>query len=427
MSAKGSTRVQSPTEQFKNRDWRSKFGPGLLISASFIGPGTVTTATVTGASYGFTLAWAIVFSIIATIVLQEMSVRIGLATQAGLGEALRTVFQSRVVRAVMMVLVVAAIGVGGAAYAGGDTVGTALALSTVTGVDTSLVVLAVMAVILLVLVTGSYKVIERFLVILVGILALTFVITTVVVRPNFLDFLQGVFVPTVPDGAQLTAIALIGTSVVPYNIFLHASLVQEKWGNDPVETSIKEARVDNVVSISLGGFITLAILTTATGSLYVNGLRAESGADMARALEPLLGETLAQWMFAIGLFSAGLTSAVAGPLGAAFAITGTIGSRVDMKSWVFRGIALAVVLVGGAIALSGFDDIQIIIVAQAANGLLLPVIAGFLLYTMNNKELLGKYRNGVFANVLGGIVFLVVLGLGIYQLMSIDYAAFLGN
>ena len=102
-------------------------GPGLLISASFIGPGTVTTATVTGASYGFALTWAVVFSIIATIILQEMSVRLGLAARLSTGEALRETFANKAARVAMTGLVVAAIGVGGAAYAGGDTTGPSLA------------------------------------------------------------------------------------------------------------------------------------------------------------------------------------------------------------------------------------------------------------------------------------------------------------
>ncbi|MBA4506225.1 divalent metal cation transporter, partial [Corynebacterium sanguinis] len=108
------------------------FGPGLLIAASFIGPGTVTTATVTGANFGYALVWAIVFSIVATIILQEMSVRLGLAARLSTGEALRQTFNSQIIKSLMIILVVSAIGIGGAAYAGGDTTGTALALASVT-------------------------------------------------------------------------------------------------------------------------------------------------------------------------------------------------------------------------------------------------------------------------------------------------------
>lgn len=97
------------------------FGPGLLIAASFIGPGMVATATVTGASYGYALVWAIVFSIVATIILQEMSIRLGLGARLSTGEALRATFASPIPQVLMAVLVIADIGIGGAAYAGGDT------------------------------------------------------------------------------------------------------------------------------------------------------------------------------------------------------------------------------------------------------------------------------------------------------------------
>lgn len=405
----------TPGTPAEKRGLKDRFGPGLVISASFIGPGTVTTATITGASYGYALSWTIVFSVLATIILQEMSARLGLATSQGLGEALRAVFHSALARGVMVVLVVAAIGVGGASYAGGDTTGTALAVSSVTGLPQNVVVVFVIVTILVLLGTGSYKAIVRVFSGLIFVLAVIFVITAIMVGPDLLGLLKGMFVPTIPDDALLTTIALIGTTVVPYNLFLHASLAAENWAGVDTTTAIKESRGDTALSISLGGVITLAILTTATGAMYVQGIQAESGADLARALEPLLGQTLSRWAFAIGLLAAGLTSAVAGPLGAAYAITGTVGWRNDLKGTAFRVVWVTVVLVGAVIALTGFNPIQIIVVAQAANGLLLPIIAGFLLVTMNNRKLLGDYRNGPLANVLGGAVFLVVTGLAIYQ------------
>lgn len=398
---------------------RSPFGPGLIIAASFIGPGTITTSIVTGASYGFTLAWAVVFSIVATIVLQEMTGRLGLATRLSLGEALRVVFESTIARAVMVVLVVAAIGIGGASYAGGDTTGTALALTTVTGLDARVVVVVILLLIGVLLWTGSYKAIEVVLMIMVAVLGAIFLLTAIVVRPPVGEMLRGMFVPSVPPGALLTTIALIGTTVVPYNLFLQSSLVQEKWGKDlDPDTSMKESRTDTVVSISVGGLITLVVMATAFGAMYLRGMTAETGQDLTLALEPLLGPA-APWVFAVGLFAAGFTSAVAGPLGAAYAISGTIGRSTDLRSTPARIIWISVLVVGGVIALTGFNPVQIIVVAQAANGLLLPIIAIFLMVVMNNSRLMGRYRNGPVANVLGWLVCLVVTGLAAYQLTDL--------
>ncbi|GAA1764225.1 Nramp family divalent metal transporter [Kocuria aegyptia] len=416
-------RPEAPAHQHgpgaAGRRRQSPFGPGLIIAASFIGPGTITTSIVTGASYGFTLAWAVVFSIIATIILQEMTGRLGLATRLSLGEALRVVFESTIARAVMVVLVVAAIGIGGASYAGGDTTGTALALTTVTGLDVRIVVVAILLLIGLLLWTGSYKAIEVVLTIMVFVLGVIFLITAIVVRPPLGEMLRGMVVPTVPAGALLTTIALIGTTVVPYNLFLQSSLVQEKWGEDlDPDVSMRQSRTDTVLSISVGGLITLVVMATAFGAMFLRGMTAETGQDLTRALEPLLGPA-APWVFAVGLFAAGFTSAVAGPLGAAYAISGTIGRSTDLRSTPARVIWISVLLVGGVIALTGFNPVQIIIVAQAANGLLLPVIAIFLMIVMNNSRLMGRYRNGTVANVLGVLICLVVTGLAAYQLTDL--------
>ena len=386
-------------------------GPGLLISASFIGPGTVTTATVTGASFGFALSWAIVFSIIATIILQEMSARLGLMGKISTGEALRATFESPVAKLLMIALIVTAIGIGGAAYAGGDTTGTALALSDVTSLPVPVLSGIIAAVLVLLLLTGSYKFFERFMTALVIILVGVFLVTAVAVKPDVGALLHGIFVPEVPAGAALTAIALIGTTVVPYNVFLHSNLVQEKWGDEPQDLAMKKARVDNVVSISIGGLITLAILTTAATVMFSQGLSAESAADLAEPLRPMLGDA-APWVLAIGLFAAGMTSAVAGPLGAAYAICGVMGWSRDLKDNKFRAIYLTVVIVGAIIAITGVNPVQVIILAQAANGILLPVVAFFLLYTMNNKKLLGEHVNGLATNIIGGIIFLITIVLG---------------
>lgn len=393
-----------------------RLGPGLIIAASFIGPGTITTSIVTGAEYGFVLAWAVVFSILATIILQEMTGRLGLATRMSLGHALREVFASRIARLVMVVLVVAAIGVGGASYAGGDTVGTALALSGVTGLPQPVIVVGILVTIGALLWTGSYKLIEKVLAAMVAILALLFIITTFIVQPPFLEALRGMFVPTVPAGTALLAIALIGTTVVPYNLFLQASLVQDKWdvGVEP-RSAMRAARTDTAVSISVGGVITLAVMATAFGGMYMKGMTAETGEDLARALEPLLGDA-AGWVFAAGLFAAGFTSAVAGPLGAAYAIAGTLGRSTDLRGTTARIVWISVLAIGGVIALTGFEPTQIIVVAQAANGLLLPVIALFLMAVMNSRRLMGEHRNGPVSNILGALVCLVVVGLAVYQL-----------
>lgn len=113
-------------------------GPGAMVAAAFIGPGTVTTASVTGAEFGYALLWTIVFSIFATIVLQEMSARLGLVSGNGLGEALRERFDNQIVEYVSIFLVVGAIGIGTAAYEAGNILGGAAGLATITGISSTI-------------------------------------------------------------------------------------------------------------------------------------------------------------------------------------------------------------------------------------------------------------------------------------------------
>jgi NRAMP (natural resistance-associated macrophage protein)-like metal ion transporter len=232
----GRPRITQPEQELTLRGIR--FGPGILVTAAFVGPGTITTASSAGASFGFALTWALVFSVIATIVLQEMAARLGLVTRAGLAEALRESFRSPWLGRGSVILVVAAVGLGNAAYEAGNIAGAALALASVTPVNLaswSILITLLSGILLLV---GRYVLLERILIVLVLLMSLVFIATAWVVQPDLGQILSGLFQPSLPSGSILTAIALIGTTVVPYNLFLQANAVSEKW---PADLPLDEA------------------------------------------------------------------------------------------------------------------------------------------------------------------------------------------
>ncbi|MGA8995155.1 MAG: Nramp family divalent metal transporter [Nocardioidaceae bacterium] len=394
-----------------------QLGPGLIVAAAFVGPGTVTTASVAGADYGFALLWALVFSVVAAMVLQEMSARLGVVSREGLGEALRSTFANPVVKIAAVVLVVAAIAVGNAAFQGGNLIGAALGLEAVFGGDTRLWATLVAVLAAALLATGSYKAVEQTLIWLVVAMGIVFLVTAVIVTPDLGDVASG-FVPRVPSGSVLTVVALIGTTVVPYNLFLHASSVQDKWSEDvPTARAVKEARLDTRLSIGLGGLVTLAILTTAAAALFGSGRGVESAADMATQLEPLLGPS-AKYFFAFGLLAAGVTSSVTAPLAAAYATAGAFGWKRDLRDPKFKMLWAIIIVVGTTFAILGSSPTQAIVFAQAANGLILPIVAVFLLVVMNRRDLLGDHVNTKAGNVAGGIVVLIAIGLGLRSLAS---------
>jgi len=393
-----------------------KMGPGAFVVAAFIGPGTVTTCTLAGANFGFGLLWAIIFATLATIILQEMAARLGVVTRAGLGESLRNIFSESPARWPLFTLITLALYMGNAAYEAGNVSGAALGLQAVfdggeSAFDWFIVGIAATAALLLW--QGSYRHIERILLALVALMALSFVTTFAIVRPDVAALLRGLVIPTIPGGALTTVIALIGTTVVPYNLFLHAAAAKEKWRS---ADDLADARTDTVISIGLGGLIAILIVSTAAASFFGSGLQITGATDMATQFEPLFG-SFSRYLLGLGFLAAGLSSAITAPLATAHVMTELLGSEGGQSSKLFKFVGLSVIVVGAVLSLTGIKPLTIIISAQFANGLLLPIVAVFLLYAMNQKRLLGEHVNGTKANVLGISVVVITAGLGTWSIL----------
>lgn len=389
-------------------------GPGPLVAAAFIGPGTVTLCTLAGVQFGYALLWAMVLSIIACIVLQEMAARLGIITQKGLSEIIRTEIRNPLFRIFALVLVLSAIVIGNAAYEAGNISGGALGLETVISnpilnigglsVNTLSVLIGVIAFVLLYI--GNYKTLEKVMISLVVLMSVAFLITAVMTKPDIVEVVKGMLVPKFPDESILTVIGLIGTTVVPYNLFLHASLVSEKWNK---ENDLKYARKDTFIAIILGGVVSMCIIIAASAIPFSD---INNASDLAQGLEPLFGNS-AKYFLSLGLFAAGITSAITAPLAAAYVASGCLGWSSNLRSKKFRAVWMFILVLGVFLSSLGIKPIEIIKFAQVANGLLLPVIAGFLIWIVNKNSILGKHRNNRWQNVLGFTI------LGISMLLSI--------
>lgn len=377
-------------------------GPGALVAAAFIGPGTVTTCSRSGASFGYTLLWAMLFSTIATIILQEMAARLGISTQEGLGQNIRSRITNTTLRAIAVVIVITAIFIGNIAYEAGNLTGGAMGLETlIPSVPLSVWGLLLGGIAFMVLWKGNYKMVESFLVALVIVMSFVFIITAIASKPNIAEIIKGLFVPNVQEKEWMTVIGLIGTTIVPYNLFLHASSSAERWKNPD---DIKNARVDSILSIGLGGIISMSIIIAAAAN--VQGTNIKNGADMALAIEPVVG-SWAKWFIGIGLFAAGFTSAITAPLAAAFATSGVLGQERNLKAIKFKTIWIIVLFVGIALTVMGQKSpTELILVAQVANAIILPVMALFLIYCMNDEKL-GRYKNKWYHNAMGAVIILV--------------------
>jgi manganese transport protein len=396
-----------------------KIGPGPLVAAAFIGPGTVTVCTLAGILYDFTLLWALVLSIVATLYLQEISGRLGLITRQDLSELVRNQSQSRFFKIFSIILILLAIGLGNAAYQSGNIsganlgLGVFLELPTMTwgsvNIQTGNLLFGLLAFILLWL--GNFKRIEKVLIALVITMSFAFILSAFLTKPDLMEVFSG-FVPTFDVDKFPTVVALIGTTVVPYNLFLYASLVKKKWDKS---SSLPGMRTDISVSVILGGLVSMGILVVGVAN---SSSQLESAQDIAKGLSGVFGE-FGTYLMGFGLMAAGMTSAITAPLAGGLVICGVMGWSQEVKSLQMRASMGIILALGMLFSSFGIRPVNLITLAQLANGILLPVISGWLIWAGSQSKFLGEFRNGKLTTGFGILIWLISLALGLKSIGAV--------
>ncbi len=375
-----------------------------VLAAAFIGPGTVTTAASAGARFHLALLWALAFSTVACLVLQEASARLTIVSGLDLARALRRQYPGRVSGAVLLALVLGAIVLGCAAYEAGNILGGVAGAALAVPLPRPALTLLSVALAAALLWFNSPRRVAIGLSVLVAVMGVAFLWTAVLLRPAAGELVRGALAVSLPAGSGLLALGLVGTTVVPYNLFLGSGLA---FGAD-----LRDTRLGLALAIGLGGLISMGVVVVGTA------LPGELRFD---ALAAVLAERLGGWaqgLFAAGLFAAGLSSAVTAPLAAAVTARGLFAAGADDPRWGdgsgrYRATWGGVLAVGLAFGLSGVRPVPVIVLAQALNGVLLPVAALFLLVAVNDRDLMGeKGLNGAVSNLLMAAVTGVALVLG---------------
>ena len=393
--------------------WIKDVGPGVLIAAAFIGPGTVTLCSIAGASFGYSLLWALLLSIIATIVLQEMALRIGLITNKGLAEVIRVSIKNKFINRFLILLILCSILIGNAAYEAGNITGASLGIIAIINSETlNYIPLLIGFIAFIILYIGDYKILERSLIFLVIVMSVSFLITAIMTRPDLSSLLDGLFIPKINSESLIVVLGLIGTTVVPYNLFLHSSLVKEKW-NDI--SKLKTARIESFISIIIGGIVSMAIIITAAS---VSNDNVRSVIDLAKGLEPLYGK-FAIYFLGIGLFASGITSSITAPLAAAYVAKSCFGWRGSLKSLNFRLVWFLILLIGVVVSLLKLNPIEVIKFAQFSNSLLLPIIAILLFWLINNRSIFQNSYSYKLQNILVSVIILITIILGVKGIMNL--------
>ncbi len=375
--------------QFKSR------GIGLFVTAAFIGPGTLTICTLAGFYFKLNLLWALLLSVTATYFFQEMAIRISLVLKQGLAKSMVQMGGPKYVKWILSIVISCAIIIGNSAYEAGNINGALLGLKGIFGseVNELLMLLILVFGIVVILWLQKLKWIKLLLMTLVFMMSLSFVIAVVSLKPSISEIIRGSFTFNVPSGSWSTILALIGTTVVPYNLFLHSSLVQMEQLNSQ---DLNKVRLDTLLSIVLGGFISICILIT---SRYINGVSEVSNAtDMSFALQPVFG-SYAVIIVSLGLFAAGLSSAITAPLAAAL-ITKDLYNGQRSNLW-YTLTWILVVFSGLLFSILGSTPIEIIKLAQISNGLLLPIVIVMLLIVLNSNRIEKEFRNSWLQNIFG--------------------------
>ena len=387
-----------------------RIGTSSVVVAAFVGPGTVLTCAIAGLKYGYALGWVLLFAVGATFVLQSYAAALGILLGKGLGEAIRSFAERPAIRMVLFGLVILGLWVGSAAFEMGNLMGAAIGIQVLSGGEQLarefILGLGVLAGLILLL--QLHRLIHFFSWMVVGMAGL-FMIAVLLLPVQWGKAVEGLFLPTVPEGSLVTIVALLGTTIVTYNLFLHASVTRaywKNWANKP--EAFRREWVSMAVFLLIGGLVSYAIMLVGA-AMRPHVKEVSQVQELAILLEPV-GGAIARYLFGLGLFAAGITSAVTAPMAAASGIQEILSPTRQPDSRFFRGIWLSVLGAGLFFGLLGWSPIQAIIAAQAANGVLLPLMAGFMVFLVRKYamqilpqwyHILGYTVVGICA-VLGG-------------------------
>lgn len=373
-------------------------GPGIITGNVDNDAGGITTYSVIGARFGYSMLWMLVLITFTLGMIQEMCARMGVVTGKGLADLIRERFGIRVTLVVMVLLVFTNL-----ANTMGEFAGVAGA-SSIFGLSKFIVIPVVALGVWILVVKGSYRSVEKVLLVFC-VVYLTYVISAFMAHPNWGAVGRAVVVPSFQMNPEYVSlfIATIGTTIAPWMQFYQQSSVAEK------AIDLKNYRyeaLDTYIGSFLTNFVSFFIVVACAGTLFVAGVRVDTAAEAAGALAPLAGK-YASVLFAVGLLNASIMAAGVLPLSTAYSVAEAFGWESGVgKSFheapLFYGLYTALIALGAGIILFVPESrlISIMLFSQAANGVLLPLILVLMLKLVNDPSLMGTYVNGRTKNII---------------------------
>lgn len=385
------------------RNFLKSLIPGIILAAVVFGPSKMTITTKLGAEYGYSLEWIVIVAIFFMAIFTGMGSRIGSSSDKSLLTLIREKFGN-----VVSIVIGVGIFLVAASFQAGNTIGVGISIAESTGTSPKLwVVVFTLIGILLLSFRSFYKTLEKLMLILVGLMLLSFVATFFLAKPDINQIIGG-FKPSLPSGSTGLVIAFMASCFSIVGAFYQSYLVRERAkinGNNSKDKSL--------TGVILLGVMSLVVMICGAAILNTKGIKVNSAMDMAGALEPLFG-SYASIMFLAGLFGASFSSVVGNATLGGTLLGDGLGYGSDLSSKIIRILIALVMIIGAIVALLfGKLPLELIVMAQSVTIFLVPFI-GYAMYAIaNDEKIMGEKKNSLFVKITGGIGLLLVVFLAI--------------
>ena len=366
-----------------------------VISAAFIGPGSVTTGASAGSLFQLNLLWAVTFATLGCIFIQEISARLTIVSGITMGQALTRKYGHQKSAWLKYALGIPVI-IGCAAYQAGNILGAVSGLNLMTGMSLKILTLVVTILVGIILWTDKREIIFWLLAALVGLMGIAFLVLAADTHFTFQEYLKYSLIPRLPAGSELLTLGLVGTTIVPYNVFLGSGISKGQ--------TVPLMRLGLTISVVMGGLITAAILIAGTTVKSFTNFN-----ELADALVANSG-AIGGWTLGVGLFAAGFASSITSP----YAASVIASSVFDWKTRWQKVSWMAVLLTGFAFGMSGIKPVPVIVAVQALNGLILPLITAYLILLINDPDIIPpEHQHSLTYNIILLLTFGGVLLVGL--------------
>lgn len=366
-------------------------GPGLLVTVGFIDPGNWASNLAAGAEYGYALLWMVTLSTVMLIVLQHNVAHLGIATGLCLAEAASVHLRPRYSKPILLTAMLASVSTSLAELLGG-----AIALQMLFGVPVRIGAALVLAFVLIMLFTNSYRLIEKWIIAFVSIIGLSFIYELSLVTIDWPAAAVAWVTPSFPEGSMVIVMSVLGAVVMPHNLFLHSEVIQSrKWNLSDERTIRRQLRyeyVDTIFSMLVGWAINSAMILLAAATFFVSRTPVAELQQADSLLRPLLGSH-ATVVFAVALLLAGIASTITSGMAAGTIFAGMFREPYDRKDPHSRfGVALSLVAAFVVIIVIS-DPFKGLIYSQMALSVQLPFTVFLQVRLTSSEKVMGKFRN----------------------------------